>query len=74
MFSAVETLNVTFLPSQSWLLLETQRCGHDRHGWVWQVVAQLAQDLRQTTCRRTESERLRLIRAYVKNRLVGRIR
>lgn len=45
MFNAVETLNVKCLPSQSRLLLEMQWCGHDRHGWVWQVVAQLAQDL-----------------------------
>jgi hypothetical protein len=49
MFNAVETLNVTCLPSHSRPLLETQWRGHDRHGWVWQVVAQLAQDLRQTT-------------------------
>jgi len=49
MFNAVETLNVTCLPSHSRPLLETQWRGHDRHGWVWQVVAQLAQDLQQTT-------------------------
>jgi len=74
MFNAVEISNATCLPSQSRLLLETQWCGHDRHGWVWQVVAQLAQDLQQTTYRGTQSERLQLICAYVENRLVGCIR
>jgi hypothetical protein len=37
-----------------------QWCGHDRHCWIWQVVAQLAQDLQQTTYRGTESKRLQL--------------
>ena len=71
MFNAVDASNVTCLPSQSRLLHETQWRGHDRHGWVWQVVAQLAQDLQQTTYTGTQSERLRLVGAYVKIRLVG---
>ena len=74
MFDAAETSNAIRLPSRSRLLLESQRCGQDRHGWVWQVVAQLTQDLRQTTYRGAQSERLRSMCAYVKNRLVGRIR